>query len=81
MNGPEERRYTRSWKLAASLLGIVALVAASATVSLLDLDAAWELAIYFAVMAIVLVGGTMWLVPSPRVKSVQRNAGTTDPRH
>ena len=81
VNGPERRRYNRSWKLAASLLGIVALVAASATVSLLDLDAPWELVIYFAVMAVVLLGGTLWLVPSSRVKQVQRTTGTTDPRH
>jgi peptidoglycan/LPS O-acetylase OafA/YrhL len=79
VNGPERRRYNRSWKLAASLLGIVALVAAGATVSLLDLAAPWEPLVCFAVVAIVLLGGTLWLVPSTRVKHVQRTEGTTDP--
>lgn len=81
MKGSEDRRYNRSWKLAASLLGFVALVAASVTVSLLDLHAPWGLVIYFGVTATVLLGGTMWLVPSSRVKQVQRTAGTTDTRH
>lgn len=81
MKGSEERRYNRSWKLAASLLGFVALVTASATVSLLDLHAPWGLVIYFGVMATALLGGTMWLVPSPRVKQVQRTVVTTDTRH
>ncbi len=81
VRGPEQRRYDRSWKLAASLLGIVAIVAASAAVGLLDLDARWELVVYFAVMAIVLIGGTLWLVPSSRAEQVRRTAGRTDPRH
>ncbi len=81
MKGSEERRSNRSWKLAASLLGFVALVAASATVSLLDLDAPWGLVIYVGVIATVVLGGTMWLVPSSRVKQVQRTAGTPDTRH
>lgn len=81
MKGSEERRYNRNWKLAASLLGVVALVAASVTVSLLDLHAPWGLVIYFGVMATVLLVGTMWLVPSSRVKQAQRSAGTTDTRH
>lgn len=81
MSDPEERRHNRSWKLAALLLGIVALIAASATVSFLDLAAPWELLTYFAVVVIVLVGGTLWLVPSTRVKKTKRTANTTDPRH
>ena len=82
VKGSAERRYNRSWKLAASLLGVVALVAASAnSLSLLGLHAPWGLVIYFGVMATVLLGGTMWLVPSSRVKQVQRTAGTTDTRH
>ena len=81
MKGSEERRYNRSWRLAASLLGFVALVAASATVSLLDLEAPWKLAIYFGVLATVLLGGTKWLVPGSRAKQVQRAAGMTDARH
>jgi hypothetical protein len=81
VEGSEDRRYNCSWKLAASLLGLVALVAASATVSLLDLDAPWGLIVYFGVMAIVLLGGTMWLVPGSRVKQAQRTTGTTDTRH
>jgi peptidoglycan/LPS O-acetylase OafA/YrhL len=59
-------RYDRSWKLAASLLGIVALVVASVAVNLVELEAPWELVVCFAVMGVVLLGGTLWLVPSRR---------------
>jgi uncharacterized membrane protein len=81
VDGSEHRRYNRSWKLAASLLGIVALVAANTAGRLVDVDAPWDLAVYFAVMVMVLLGGTLWLVPSSRVKRVRRPAGTTGPRH
>ncbi len=69
----------------------MALVAASTAGRLVDVDAPWDLAVYFAVMAMVLLGGTLWLVPSgrnphprarvSRVKRVRRPAGTTDPGH
>lgn len=62
----ERRRYVRSWKLAASLLGIAALVVAGVAVNLVVLAAPLELVIYFAVVAVVLVGGTLWLVPGRR---------------
>ncbi|MGB0114080.1 MAG: hypothetical protein WBP59_12725 [Ilumatobacteraceae bacterium] len=81
MNGPEQRRRDRSGKLAASLLGIMALVVAGATVSVLDLGTPWELVVYVAVLAIVLVAGTMWLVPSARASQPQPTASTTDPQH
>jgi hypothetical protein len=63
---PERRRYDRSWKLAASLLGIVALAVASVAVKLVQLPAPWELVLYFAAIVVVLLGGTLWLVPSRR---------------
>lgn len=65
-------RYDRSWKVAAALLGIVALVVASVAVNLVELAAPWELVIYFAVIAAVLLGGTSWLVPSRRSRQSQR---------
>ncbi len=71
VNSPGERRSNRGWRLAASLLGMVALVVASVTVSLLDIDAPWRLVIYFAVIGTVLLGGTLWLVPSSRVKQMR----------
>lgn len=72
MTGSEQRRYNRSWKLAASLLGIMALVAASTAVRLVDPDAPWDLALYLGVMAILLLGGTLWLVPNSGGKQAQR---------
>jgi hypothetical protein len=52
--------------LAASLLGIVALVIGSVAVNLVELAAGWELVLYFAVIVVVLLGGTLWLVSSRR---------------
>lgn len=68
MRGSERRADDRSWKLAASLLGFVALIAASLAVNLVDLAAGWELAVYFVVIVSVLLGGTVWLVPDSRAK-------------
>lgn len=62
----EQRRYDRSWKLAASLLGIAALVVAGVALSLVELPSPWELIIYLALIAAVLLGGTLWLVPTRR---------------
>jgi len=42
VRNPDCRRYDRSWKLAASLLGIVALVVASVEVNLVELAAPWD---------------------------------------
>lgn len=66
------RRYDRSWKVAAGLLGIVALVVASVAVNLVELAAPWELVMYFVVIAAVLLGGTLWLVPSRRSDQSER---------
>jgi hypothetical protein len=76
----ERRRYQRSWKLAATLLGIVALVAASTAVRLVDVDAPLDVALFFGVMVVVLAGGTLWLVPSSRSTPPGRHSGTADPR-
>jgi len=60
----EQRRYDRSWKLAASLLGIAGLVVAGVAVNLVELSSPWELILYLACIAAVLLGGTLWLVPT-----------------
>ncbi len=58
-----ERRLVRSWKLAASLLGLLALVVGGLAVPALELDAPWSAVAYVAVVTVVLVAGTLWLVP------------------
>jgi peptidoglycan/LPS O-acetylase OafA/YrhL len=62
----EQRRHERSWKLSASLLGIVALIVPGVAVNFVELPGPWELVLYVAVMVAVLLGGTLWLVPSRR---------------
>jgi hypothetical protein len=62
----EQRRYDRNWKLSASLLGIMALVAASTAVRRVEPDAPWDLALYFVFITILVLAGTVWLVPSSR---------------
>lgn len=58
-----QRRYRRNWKLSASMLALVALLVATATLLLLEPKGPWALVVYFVVIAVVLVAGTLWLVP------------------
>ena len=70
MGNSEHHRYDRGSKLAASLLGIIALVVPSIVVDLVALADPWELILYLALMLATLLGGTLWLVPSRRLSEV-----------
>lgn len=57
----------------------MALVAATTAVRLVDLDAPWDLALYLVVIAIMLLGGTLWHVPTFGGKQAHRTR-TRQPR-
>ena len=63
MDRRERVRHDRRWKISASLLGVVALAVAGVAVSLVELAGPWEALIGVAVIIVVLLGGTFWLVP------------------
>ena len=63
-----QRRYRRNWKLSASILALVALLVTSATLNVLEPEGPWALVVYFAVIAVALVAGTLWLVPRSDAK-------------
>lgn len=66
MNRRESRPQDHRWKLAAALLGIAAFVVAAIALNVAEIDAPWNLVLYMAAAAFVLVSGTLWLVPSRR---------------
>ncbi|MEP1125372.1 MAG: hypothetical protein ABJH68_15920 [Ilumatobacter sp.] len=57
------RQDSRSWKLSASLLGLVALVLAGISVSRFDLGPTRNIAAFVAIVLLTVLVGTVFLVP------------------
>ena len=60
------------WKLSAALLGLWAIVVAGVVVEMANFRSPWGFVAYIVIVAAVLVGGTLWLVPR-RTKSRDRD--------